>query len=60
MRCIDSELCVAGIDMINDTKLTYIRRRKVSWCSITYEIVPFKRLIQEHYWERAIRKMLSA
>ena len=46
--------------MANDIKLTYIRRRKVSWCSIRYEIVPFKRLIQEHYWELAIRELLSA
>lgn len=45
--------------MTNDIKLTYIRRRKVSWCSIKYEIVPFKQLIQEHYWERAIRELLS-
>lgn len=46
--------------MVNDIKLSYISRRKVSWCSITYEIVPFKRLIQEHYWEQAVRELLSA
>lgn len=41
--------------MNNDFKLCYIRRRIVEWCSIKYEIVPFKQLIQEHYWELTMR-----
>ena len=41
--------------MNNDFKLCYIRRRVVEWCSIKYEIVPFKELIQEHYRELAMR-----
>lgn len=41
--------------MNNDFKLCYIRRRVVEWGSIKYEIVPFKQLIQEHYWELAMK-----
>lgn len=37
----------------------YIFRRKVEWCSIKYEAVPFKRLIQEHYWELAMKGVLK-
>jgi hypothetical protein len=39
--------------MNNDFKLYYIHRRVITWCSIKYEIVPFKQLIQEHYRELA-------
>ena len=41
--------------MNNDFDLNYVYRRVVSWCSIEYVVVPFKRLIQEHYWELAMR-----
>ena len=41
--------------MSNDFKLCYIRRRVVEWCSIRYDIMPFKRLIQEHYWESTMK-----
>lgn len=41
--------------MNNDFKLQYFSRPIVSWCSITYEIVPFKTLIQKHYWELAMK-----
>lgn len=44
--------------MINDVKLHYFSRTKISWCSIKDEIVPFKLLIQEHYRERAARLFL--
>jgi hypothetical protein len=38
-----------------DFNLNYIYRRVVSWCSIRYEIIPFKRLLQEHYREMAMK-----
>lgn len=41
--------------MNNDFKLIYIRRRVVEWCSIRYDIVPFKQLIQEHYRELVMK-----
>ena len=41
--------------MSNDFKLRYVYRRVVEWCSIKYEIVPFKQLIQEHYWGLAMK-----
>ena len=44
--------------MNNDFKLRYIRRRVIKWCSITYETVAFKKLIQEHYWELAMKEVL--
>ena len=44
---------------MTDFKLQYIRRRKVTWCSIKYEIIPFKQLIQAHYQELAIKSILS-
>lgn len=42
---------------MTDFKLQYIRRYKVTWCSIKYEIIPFKQLIQEHYRELAIKSI---
>lgn len=41
--------------MNNDFNLNYVYRRVVSWCSVKYEIVPFKKLIQEHYWELVMK-----
>lgn len=35
--------------------MKYIIRRKISWCAIEYEIVPFKEIIQEHYREKAFK-----
>ena len=43
---------------MTDFKLQYIRRRKVTWCSIKYEIIPFKQLIQAHYRELVIKSIL--
>lgn len=41
--------------MGNDFKLCYIHRPVVEWCSIKYEVASFKSLIQEHYWELAMK-----
>ena len=46
--------------MSNDFKLCYIRRRAVTWCSIKYDIVPFKQLIQEHYRQLAMKGGLDS
>lgn len=41
--------------MSNDFKLCCIYRPVVEWCSIKYEVVSFKQLIQEHYWKLAMK-----